>query len=492
MIRLGLRARFFLYSNTVIAVTMVLVTFFWMLHERQSLHEAFINRGRSIVDAMALPMTVALELVPAATAAGAEDPASEYIAEILTRNPDFVRYVIVSDVTGRVTHASSRDLVGYRFDRALGSASIGAAPEVGIRADRSGERLLEVRTALDGTSSFLGSLAVGFSLDPIEDSVAAVLRYAALVALVLMLFNSALTALYVETLIRPILTLNETMKWAGLGDLGVRATSRSGDEVGELSEAFNRMMDELEAAREREEAQRGQLAHAEKMVAVGTLAAGVAHEVNNPLAGIMACLENLRANPDDSEMRDRYLGLISDGLDRIERTITNLLDFSRRREVKLEPTSLNHSLHHVVELVGYQLRRSGVEVVLDLDADHAMVRADHFQMEQLFLNLVLNAIGAMPEGGTLTLKTRVRRGEVIVDVQDTGTGIPEGIRDRVFDPFFTTRDVGEGTGLGLAVSHSIVAAHGGTIELDSEPGEGTTFRVRFAAMPTATPARSGR
>jgi signal transduction histidine kinase len=251
-------------------------------------------------------------------------------------------------------------------------------------------------------------------------------------------------------------------------------------------------MDELEAAREREEAQRGQLAHAEKMVAVGTLAAGVAHEVNNPLAGIMACLENLRANPDDSEMRNRYLGLIADGLDRIERTITTLLDFSRRREVKLEPTSLNHSLRHVVELVGYQLRRTGVEVVLDLDADQAMVRADHFQMEQLFLNLVLNAIGAMPEGGTLTLKTRVRRGEVVVDVQDTGTGIPEEIRDRVFDPFFTTREVGEGTGLGLAVSHSIVAAHGGTIELNSELGEGTTFRVRFAAMPTATPARSGR
>lgn len=492
MIRLGLRARFFLYSNTVIAVTMVLVTFFWMLHERQSLHEAFINRGRSIVDGMALPMTVALEQAPAAVAAGSDDPATEYIEEILTRNPDFVRYVIVADITGRVTHASSRDLLGYRFGRALGSASIDAAPEVGIRADRSGERLLEVRTALDGTSSFLGSLAVGFSLDPIEDSVAAVLRYAALVALVLMLFNSALTALYVETLIRPILTLNETMKWAGLGDLGVRAASRSGDEVGELSEAFNRMMDELEAAREREEAQRGQLAHAEKMVAVGTLAAGVAHEVNNPLAGIMACLENLRANPDDVEMRDRYLDLISDGLDRIERTITNLLDFSRRREVKLEPTSLNHNLRHVVELVGYQLRRAGVEVVLDLDADHAMVRADHFQMEQLFLNLVLNAISAMPEGGTLTLKTRVRRGEVIVDVQDTGTGIPEEIRDRVFDPFFTTREVGEGTGLGLAVSHSIVAAHGGTIELDSEPGDGTTFRVRFTAMPTATPARSGR
>jgi len=437
-------------------------------------------------------MTLALEQMPAVDLADAPDPASQYIVEILTRNPDFVRYVIASDAQGRVTHSSSHDLVGHHFDRPLGAESIGARPDVRIRQDRSGERLLEVRTALGDAGSFLGSLAVGFSLDPIEDSVAAVVRYAALVALVLMLFNSALTALYVETLIRPILTLNETMKWAGLGDLGVRAAAGSGDEVGELSAAFNRMMDEVEAGREREEAQQAQLAHAEKMAAVGTLAAGVAHEVNNPLAGITACLENLRANPDDDEMRSRYLDLIGDGLMRIERTITNLLDFSRPREVTLEPTSLNHSLRHVVELVGYQLRQAGVEVVLDLDADHAMVMADHFQMEQLFLNLVLNAIGAMPEGGTLTLKTRVRRGEAAVEVRDTGTGIPEAIRDRVFDPFFTTREAGEGTGLGLAVSHGIVAAHRGTIEVESKVGVGTTLRVRFAAMAGGAAARGGR
>ena len=484
MIKLGLRARFFLYSNTVIAVTMILVTFFWMLLERQSLHEAFINRGRSIVDAMAMPMTVAIE--QAAPAPGGSDQAFAYISEILARNPDFVRYVIVTDMDGRVTHASSRDLLGHRFDRPLGIESIGSSPEFGIREDRSGERLLEVRTALEGTNAFLGTLAVGFSLDPIEQSVAAVARYAALVALVLMLFNSALTALYVETLIRPILTLNETMKRAGLGDLSVRATASSGDEVGELSEVFNRMMDELEAASEREKVQRSQLAHTEKMAAVGTLAAGVAHEVNNPLAGITACLENLRAHPDDDDMRRRYLDLIGDGLKRIERTVTNLLDFSRQREIRPEPTSLNHNLRHVVELVGYQLRRANVEVVLDLDADHAVVMADHFQMEQLFLNLVLNAIDAMPEGGTITLRTRVREGDVVVEVQDTGTGIAEEIRERIFDPFFTTREIGEGTGLGLAVSDSIVRAHGGAIEIDSEIGGGTTFRVRFTAMPAGT------
>ena len=489
MIKLGLRARFFLYSNSVIAVTMLLVTFFWMLLERQSLHEAFINRGRSIVDAMVVPMTVAVE--EGSPGGEGTDSATAYISEIMARNPDFVRYVIVTDIDGGVTHASSRDLVGYRFDRPLGVESIGQPPEVAIREDRSGERLLEVRSSLEGATAFLGTLAVGFSLEPIERSVEAVARYAALVGLVLMLFNSALTALYVETLIRPILTLNETMKRAGRGDLSVRAEAHSGDEVGELSEAFNRMMDELEAASEREKVQRVQLAHTEKMAAVGTLAAGVAHEVNNPLAGITACLENLRAHPDDDDMRRRYLELIGDGLKRIERTVTNLLDFSRQREIRPEPTSLNHNLRHVVELVGYQLRRGNVEVVFDLDSDHAVVMADHFQMEQLFLNLVLNAIDAMPEGGTLTLRTRVRNGEAVVEVADTGTGVAEDIRDRIFDPFFTTREVGEGTGLGLAVSDSIVRAHGGSIEIDSKPGSGATFRVRFAAMPAGTAVGGG-
>ena len=297
-----------------------------------------------------------------------------------------------------------------------------------------------------------------------------------------MLGNSIMTALYVETLIRPILNLNETMKRAGRGDLSVRAPSRRGDEVAELSDVFNRMMNELEASREREELQRAQLAHTEKMAAVGTLAAGVAHEVNNPLSGVLASIENMRDNPDDEKMRNRYLQLIADGLKRIERTVANLLNFARPREIKLEPTSVNHNLQHVVELVGYQLRAAGVEVEMDLDPGPAVVEADHFQMEQLFLNLVLNALDAMKGGGMLYLRTRVRGGRMIAEVRDTGHGISAEIRDRIFDPFFTTREVGEGTGLGLAVTGSIVAAHGGTIEVESSVGRGTTFRVIMTAM----------
>ena len=356
-----------------------------------------------------------------------------------------------------------------------------------LRTSSWGERILEIRTPLNISTRFWGSLAIGFSLAHIDQEVRTIVQRVALVALILMFGNSILTAIYVETLIRPILGLHNTMMEAGTGDLAARAQARRGDEVGELAEAFNRMMDELERAQEREKLRAAQLAHTEKMAAVGTLAAGVAHEVNNPLAGILTCLETIRANPDDAETRQRYLALVYDGIKRIEHTVSNLLDFSRPTSARPEPTSLNHSLRHVVELAQYQLRKNRVEVVFELEPAEPVVLADHFQMEQLFLNLVLNAIQAMPDGGTVTLRTRMTDGHAIAEVIDTGVGIPDKIRDRIFDPFFSTREVGQGTGLGLAVSYTIVSAHGGSIEVESRVGRGATFRV---ILPLGRPQKS--
>ncbi len=483
---LGLRTKFFLYSNTLIVATMSLVTVLSVVHERAARTEAIERRGRSIVEALAIPIAGALTDATIGTAVG-NGPISEAMAQVVARNRDFMRYVVVTDAEGVVTHASDGDLVDSRFPRALVAPLHDHGTSTTILGTGEPEQVLEVRTPLTTGGHLLGSLAVGFSLEPVRLQVAVVTRRAILIALVLLVFNSVLTAVYVETLIRPILHLNETMKWAGRGDLTVRASARGSDEVGELAAAFNRMMAELEEARTREKLQRAKLAHTEKMVAVGTLAAGVAHEVNNPLAGVLACLENIQADPADTEMRLRYLELIRDGLKRIERTVANLLNFSRQRGISTEPTSVNHNLRHVAELVAYQARKSGVEVRFDLDPAEPQVLADHNQMEQVFLNLMLNAIQAMPDGGVLTLRSRERDGKVIAEVTDTGRGIPTEVRERIFDPFFTTREVGEGTGLGLAVSDSIVAAHGGTIVVESVVGRGSSFRITLDAI---VPARS--
>ncbi len=482
MFRLGLRAKFFLYSNTLIVVTMTLVTALALAHEKQIRYEAIEKRGLSLTEALAIPITDALlyEEMGLVEESGLIE---NYIDEIQGRNRDLMRYVIVTDPRGIITHTNRWELLGRRFDRAPGREAIGKDPVVEVRPGDEGERILEVRAPLAISTRYWGSITVGYSLAAIDREIRELARKAAIIALILMLGNSIMTAIYVETLIRPILGLYRTMRRAARGDLTVRADDRRGDEVGGLARAFNHMMDELEEAREREKVQQAQLAHTEKMAAVGTLAAGVAHEVNNPLAGILSCIENLRAHPDDEEMRRRYLELIADAVKRIERTVSNLLDFSRPRPMQPVPTSINHNLRHVLELTEYRVRKSGVEVVLRLDPSEPVVLADHFQMEQLFLNLVLNALQAMPGGGVLTLATTRSDGKVVVEVADTGEGIPPDVVDRIFDPFFTTRGVGEGTGLGLTVSDTIVRSHRGTIEVESTVGGGTVFRVILPELP---------
>ena len=483
MLRLGLRTKFFLYSNTLIVVTMGIVTVLTVVRGRQNRYDEIRSRGISLAETSAVPITDAF-LYEDLGLVNEDGLIEDYITGILDRNRGLALYVIVTDARGTVTHSNLVSLIGKRFERALDRSAVGEPTAVEATTFRRGEQVLEFRTPLAISTRYWGSLVLGVSLAPVEEEVRAVAKRAGLVALVLLLGNSILTALYVETLIRPILSLHNTMRQAGRGDLSARADVRRWDEVGELAAAFNRMMVELGHARERDSARRAQLAHTEKMASLGTLAAGVAHEVNNPLAGILTCLEAIRADPGDAEMRDRYLGLVEDGIKRIEHTVLNLLDLARTTPVRLEPTSLNLALHHVAELVQYQVLKGHVEVVFDLSTVEPAVLADRFQMDQLFLNLVLNAIQAMPHGGVLTLRTRVEEREVVVEVSDTGVGVPEAIRDRIFDPFFSTREVGQGTGLGLAVSYNIVAAHGGRIGLDSEEGKGTTFRV---ALPLDRP-----
>jgi len=476
MMRLGLRTKFFLYSNSVIVVTASLVAFLWIVHARRASYEATVHRAVETTEALAVPVSRTL----AAEGRGSPPASSlvqEYLDGLFSGQDSFFKYAIICDPQGRVRFSNRKELVGQSFARALGPEALGARPLYDNLLDTDGQKVLEVRMPLVASGKTIGCLATGFSLAPVEATMETIGKRAILVALLLILGNSIVTAIYMETLIRPILALNATMKRAGKGDLSVRADERRSDEVGELGRAFNHMMDELEEAQEAARVQAAQLAHTEKMAAVGTLAAGVAHEINNPLAGIMNCVESMIDHPEDAALRQKYLNLTRDGLRRIERIVHNLLDFSRPREPRPELTSLNHSINHVVELVDYQLTQGQIQVHLNLQPDGAMVLADHFQMEQLLLNLVLNAIAAMPEGGVLTLRTRTSGSEVLAEVCDTGVGIPEDVRQHIFDPFFTTHELGKGTGLGLAVSRRIAQAHGGRIEVESEVGEGSVMRV---------------
>jgi two-component system NtrC family sensor kinase len=242
------------------------------------------------------------------------------------------------------------------------------------------------------------------------------------------------------------------------------------------------------------------VARAEKLAAVGRLAAGVVHEINNPLATIAACAESLQKrieegafndSPEAEDLRE-YLGLIRDEAFRCKNITNGLLDFSRLRTGNRTLISLANLIKSTARLVTHQQRGDNIQIVIEAAEDLPNVSADEGQLQQAVVALATNAIDAMPDGGTLRLRALKRGPRVLVEVSDTGIGIPPENLTKIFDPFFTTKDVGRGTGLGLAVCYGILSEHGGRLEVRSSVGTGTTFTITLpAADMSASPEAAG-
>jgi len=227
------------------------------------------------------------------------------------------------------------------------------------------------------------------------------------------------------------------------------------------------------------------VARAEKLAAVGRLAAGVVHEINNPLATIAACAESLESRiaegvfGDSSETQDlkEYLGLIREEAFRCKQITNGLLDFSRLRAGNRVPLNIADLIKMTARLVTHQQRGDNIQIDVETTKDLPMVMGDESQLQQAVVALATNAIDAMPDGGTLTLRATAAGPKVILEIKDTGIGIPPENLTKIFDPFFTTKDVGRGTGLGLAVCYGIVSEHGGRLDARSTVGVGTTFTI---------------
>jgi two-component system NtrC family sensor kinase len=224
---------------------------------------------------------------------------------------------------------------------------------------------------------------------------------------------------------------------------------------------------------------------ADKLAAVGRLAAGVVHEINNPLATISACAEALEHRVeegafDGSDVIDdlnEYLGLIKSEAFRCKSITTGLLDFSRLRTGDRHPLDIAEIIRSSANLVSHQQRGDQIEIVLDIKDGMPLINADGGQLQQAVIALATNAIDAMPEGGTLTFRAFAEHRRVGIQIEDTGVGIPTEDLSKVFEPFFTTKEVGKGTGLGLAVCYGIITDHGGRLSVRSNVGKGTTFTI---------------
>ena len=267
------------------------------------------------------------------------------------------------------------------------------------------------------------------------------------------------------------------------GDLTARVGLRPSGEMGILCRAVDAIAHAVaERERQLKAAARQQIGRSEQLASVGRLAAGVAHEINNPLTGVLtfACMLRGKRNMEPQDRED--LDVIIRETKRAAEIVRGLLDFARERPAHKAPLDLNGVVRQTIRLLGNQEAFHHIVVVEDLDENLPRMTGDANQIQQVVLNLLLNGCEAMHDGGTLLIRTTIEENRLVLRVTDTGCGIKQDHLDQIFEPFFTTKPVGKGTGLGLSVSYGLVRQHGGTLEVESEEGKGSTFTVTLPAV----------
>lgn len=298
--------------------------------------------------------------------------------------------------------------------------------------------------------------------------------YLFLVSIVIFIGLGILVAFYLaRLLVRPLYQMQAAMEKIAHGDYTPIPETSPSEEFHTLFRAFNRMIQELEEHQE-------QLLQSRKIAAIGTLTSGIAHELNNPINNIVLTAETLKEDFHQLDQAES-LSLIQDILvqaDRASEIVKGLLDFSRSERPEFEPLNIGTVIDETLKLVRNQIMLSGIQVEKDIPPDTPKISGDRKSLQQVFLNLFINAIQAMPDGGYLRIDVHQEDGQWLkINVRDTGEGIDPQHLPHIFDPFYTTKEVGRGTGLGLSVTYGIIEKHGGHIEAHSQKGQGTVFTI---------------
>ena len=340
--------------------------------------------------------------------------------------------------------------------------------------------------------AYLGAIVLEKSMYPAEASVASNRNLLILYGVVIfVLVGVVLWLLIVRLVTQPVSSVLQQMRSVQAGNLDARAEVESGDQIGQLAQGFNSMVGSLESTtQELHESHERQIQQAGKLASIGELASGIAHEIRNPLAGIGAAVEVLSEGGGNGD-RAEIVAEIRRQINRLNRTLRELLDFSRQGDPEMTPCAVPEIVGPMLSLVRPDAQKQHIKIIEQLAPDLPPICADAQHLQQAVLNILLNAVQAMPEGGTLTVRAEPLDKTILpghdrsmrLTVSDTGVGIPRENLQRIFSPFFTTKH--RGTGLGLAITRSIIEKHHGTITVQSEAGRGSTFVLEFAAcLPT--------
>ena len=368
-----------------------------------------------------------------------------------------------------------------------------------------GSKYIAIGAPLSNDQSSLGAVGILLPLSEIESSIAqfqkTVMLFAISTALVFIVLGSFLLTRY---LVKPLEKLIKATEDISEGYVPKHLEATSSNEIGTLSVSLARMSDKLREDKEKintyikslEESNRklklaqDEVIRSEKLASVGRLAAGVAHEIGNPIGIILGYIEILRQDMSNTQKDSESLKRLEKEVMRIDTIIRELLSFSRPNTISLQPIQANAVIREAASIITHQKGFRGIHLELNLDDSLPLIMGDEGFFQQVLINLFINAMDAMPDGGTLSVTSEHRtvcnhgpldytlpKDGITILVSDTGSGIDQKNLNKIFDPFFTTKNPGKGTGLGLSVCHRIIESLGGIITVQSVPGKGTTFTI---------------
>lgn len=403
-----------------------------------------------------------------------------YVRELSQREELELRYVAVVDNNFQVISHSDFSEFGktYKnpFKEKQGNIENIVISKITTTPDGSDWLKFAIPLSIEGKR--WGALLFAMSLKGVEKEARnLLLQIMALTGLAL-LFLFVIIYFLSRRFIRPIILMSQAMAKVEPGMVEDLLPVKGNDELSQLAASYNDMVKRIRQANEKMRLTHEKLLHSEKLATLGVLSSSVAHRINNPLGGLFNCLKMLEKHGDDHDFRKKYLSLIEEGLDSIEETVGQLLWTAGKREGEEKIASISGILDGVVTFLEYRLGKQNIHYTQDVPPDLHVAAAPH-DLEEIFLNTMINAIQAMEQGGRLAISAEQTGAHIILKISDTGVGIPHEQLDKVFDLFYSTKKAGEGTGLGMWMTYELVAKHKGKIELASGVDRGTTVTITF-------------
>ncbi len=323
-----------------------------------------------------------------------------------------------------------------------------------------------------------GMLLFSLSLNAVEREIQSIINEIVIISVLALFFFFVLTYFLSQRFIKPVIDLSQAMEEVEV-EMGEKTIPVKGnDELSRLTESFNDMVRRIRSANEEMKLAHEKLLQSEKLATLGVLSSSIAHRINNPLGGLFNCVGLLRKQGADPEFRESYLDLIGEGLESIKQTVSQLLWTAGRREGEEKLSNVSEVLARVLRFLDYRLKKQEITFHQVIDTELLVAVAPH-DLEEIFLNTMVNAIQAMEGGGRLSVTAKQVETEVQVIIADTGIGIPDDKIGQIFDLFYSTKKAGEGTGLGMWMTYELVKKYKGDISVSSQENIGTTIIIRI-------------